>query len=245
MRSQEKSGSMSVVTVAVAAGVSAVVSAIVVSIGVVGMVLLDRGNTAPPQTIVAAFPSQAPAAPVPAPGPAAPTSPAPSARPGSAAPPAAVQPAPPVAPPPAAAPAPAVPPPPAAAEEPPAAEETVTPQAPPVPSEAQLVGKLQLLLDPGTAPEIKARELEAGEAGLGMIGPVADALALAGPAYSWTVVGPVSVDGDLLTAQLKTSLVGFGDRFQPITWIWRDGNWKLTNESGCALAAMAMVPCPA
>ncbi|WP_043826447.1 hypothetical protein [Rhodococcus opacus] len=236
MRSQEKSGSMSVVTVAVAAGVSAVVSAIVVSIGVVGMVLLDRGNTAPPQTIVAAFPSQAPAAP---------TSAAPSARPGAAAPPAAVQSAPPVAPPPAAAPAPAVPPPPAVAEEPPAAEETVAPQAPPVLSEGQLAGKLQLLLDPGTAPEIKAGELEAGEAGLGMIGPVADALALAGPAYSWTVVGPVSVDGDLLTAQLKTSLVGFGDRFQPITWIWLDGNWKLTNESGCALAAMAMVPCPA
>ena len=42
-----------------------------------------------------------------------------------------------------------------------------------------------------------------------------------------------------------TSLIGFGDRFAPISWKWIDGIWKLSNESACYIASQAMVTCAA
>ena len=107
------------------------------------------------------------------------------------------------------------------------------------------MAKLQILLNPGASDDAKAAELEAGYGGLSSVNQVAAALAAAGPAYSWTVVGPVTADSSVMTAQLQTSLVGFGDRFAPISWKWIDGTWKLSNESACYIASQAMVPCPA
>ncbi|MCX5043519.1 hypothetical protein OG921_10100 [Aldersonia sp. NBC_00410] len=225
-----RDGSASMVTVAVSAGVSAVVSAIVVTIGVVGVMLVDDGPAAP-QTVVA-LPAAAAPAPVAA---AAPVAPAPAPAPAKAPAPA---PAPAAAP--AAAPAPAV----AAPAPEPAPVATAEPIAAPAPlSEQQLTGKLQVLLNQNSAPDARAAELESGNAGLGTVGQIANMLASAGPIFSWAVVGPVTVDGDRMDAQLKMSVVGMGDRFLPLSWTWVDGTWKLSNQSSCDIAGYAMVAC--
>ena len=245
-----REGSVSVVTVAVSAAVSAVVSAIVVSIGVVGIVLIDDDRSSAPQTVVAlpaAGTGTATAAPAPgaAPAPAPATTSAAAKAPGAAPAPAAV-PRPAGAPAAPGAPAPAAPAPVPAAAAP--VEEPAQPIAEPIAapaalSEQELVGKLNLLLDPGASDAAKGAELESGTAGLSTVNGVAQALATAGPAYSWTVVGPVTVEGETMTAQLQTSLIGFGDRNSPMTWKWIDGTWKLSNESSCFLASQAMLPC--
>ena len=186
-------------------------------------------------TSVSAAPGTASAAPAPpaasnpaaAPAPAAPAAPAPVEQAPAIAAPAPAEVAPPAQDPVEVAPAP-----------------TAEPVAAPVAlSEAELVAKLQTLLSPGASDDVKAAELKAGYAGLASANQIATALASAGPAYSWTVVGPVTADSSVMTAQLQTSLVGFGDRFAPISWIWIDGTWKLSNESACYIASQAMVPC--
>lgn len=232
----ERERSVSIATVAVSAAVSAVVSAIVVAVGVVGVTLMDDDSPATPQTVVAlpaGYPTSVTAVPSPSGAPApesAPPAPAPAQQaPAVAAPaPAPAEVAPPAEAPVEAAPA-------------PTAEAVVAPAAL---SESQLVGKLQIVLSPGSSDDAKAAELEAGYGGLSSANQVAAALATAGPAYSWTVVGPVAADSSVMTAQLQTSLVGFGDRFAPISWKWIDGTWRLSNESACYIASQAMVPCP-
>ena len=245
----ERERSVSIATVAVSAAVSAVVSAIVVAVGVVGVTLINDDASTTPQTVVAlpaGYPTSVPttSSAVPAPSdpavaPAAPAAPAPAAPAPAVAAPAPVEQAPPVA-----APAPVEVAPPA--EAPAAPAPTAEPVAAPAAlSEGQLVAKLQILLNPGASDEAKAAELEAGYGGLASVNQVASALAAAGPAYSWTVVGPVTADGSVMTAQLQTSLVGFGDRLAPISWKWIDGTWKLSNESACYVASQAMVTCSA
>lgn len=234
------SKSISVVTIAVAAAVSAVVSAIVVSVGFVGLVLVegDRG-TSSPQTIVAALPSGVLA---PAPAPAAATTSATTTDTASAT----------VAPTtaetsvttaPAAQPTTAAAVTPQATPEPTAPTQAQATPEPTTPTEAELIGALQSLLDRGVSEGTRAAAVEGGAAALPTIDAVGNALTLAGPVYKWTITGPVTSDGQVLTAQLKTSLVGFGDRFATLKWKWIDGRWKLSNESVCALAANALATC--
>lgn len=243
---QTRGSRSSTVTIAVAAGVSAVVSAIVVTVGVVGMILIDQRDAAP-QTVVTALPSGLVQQSAVVPGQAAPGTTATESKPAEPKPaddktPAAA-PAPAV---PAAAPAPApAPAAPVAAHQPaPAAEpEAEAEQKPPTPSVQELTGKLQTLLNAGGSAEAKSAQLQAGGAAMPTVNTVGAALKAAGPVYKWSLEGPVTVAGDTLTAQLKTSLVGLGDRRQPLTWKWVDGSWKLSNESVCSLAATAMAPC--
>ncbi|HEY5856672.1 MAG TPA: hypothetical protein VIW24_22185 [Aldersonia sp.] len=224
---------------AVSAAVSAVVSAIVVAVGVVGVTLMNDDSPPTPQTVVAlpaGYPTSPSAVPSTSAAPAPPANSDPAAAPAAPAPaeqaPAVAAPAPVEVAPTAEAPVEAAPTPTAAAVAAPAAL-----------SEGQLVAKLQILLNPGASDDAKAAELEAGYGGLSSVNQVAGALATAGPAYSWTVVGPVTADSSVMTAQLQTSLVGFGDRLAPISWKWLDGTWKLSNESACYIASQAMVPC--
>lgn len=239
----ERERSVSIATVAVSAAVSAVVSAIVVAVGVVGVTLMNDDTSSTPQTVVAlpaGYPTPASAAPTTAAPPppatsdpaAAPAAPAPAAPVPAEQIPAVAAPAPVEVAPQAEAPVEVAP--------APTAEPVAAPAAL---SEGQLVAKLQTLLNPGASDDSKAAELEAGYGGLSSVNQVASALAAAGPAYSWTVVGPVTADSSVMTAQLQTSLVGFGDRLAPVSWKWIDGTWKLSNESACYIASQAMVPC--
>ncbi|MDG3014636.1 hypothetical protein [Speluncibacter jeojiensis] len=244
---QDRGSRSSVVTIAVAAGVSAVVSAIIVTVGVVGMMLLDQRDSTP-QTVVTALPSglvQQSAA-VPGTADAKPADPKADSKPADPKPDGDKAPA---APAPAETPSAATP----VAAAPVAAQHQPAPAAEPEPEPVEqkrtapsvqgLTGKLQVLLNPGASAAAKSAELQAGGAAMPTVNAVGAALTAAGPVYKWALEGPVKVDGDTLTVQLKTSLIGFGDRRQPLTWTWVDGSWKLSNDSVCSLAATAMAPC--
>ncbi len=216
MSERDRSGN--VVIVAIAAAVSAVVSAIVVSIGVVGMLLINDNDSRSdaPQTVVALPAGYGTAtAPVPA-------APAPTPAPGAPAP----------APAPAAAPADAA----AAAPAPapaPAAPAVVKPKAL---SEGELTSKLQAALNGTTS------ELEGGDAALPTINGIGGLLRTF-PQVTWSVGGPVTVDGETMTAPLNLASPGFAPVVQQLTWKWVGGSWKLSNQSACALGDYAMLPC--
>lgn len=114
--------------------------------------------------------------------------------------------------------------------------------APAAPSESQLVGKLTLLLSDASADR-KAAELEGGAAALGTVDGVAGRVRTAGPAFKWTILGPVRVDGDVATATLRREFPGLPLYTDPLSWKWMGGNWKLTNASACFLASQTMTPC--
>lgn len=110
--------------------------------------------------------------------------------------------------------------------------ETTTPEAlaPPVPSEGELQGKLQSALNGS------ANELESGDAS--SITVVRDRIALL-PGYTWSVGGPVSVSGDVLSATLQSCL---GQCFPiPLTWKNVEGTWKLSQESQNELVGYAQM----
>lgn len=230
------------VVVAISAAVSAIVAALVVSIGVVGIVLIDRDDSASSakpatQTVVALPAAQsAPAGQVPA-APGAPTSAAPAA-PGAPAPAAPGAPAA-AAPAPAAAPQAAAP---QAAPAAPAVQEQPQATAPTALSEGQLKAKLQILFS--NAPEDqKAAELESGSRAFATLETVKTAVNTAGPVFKWNVVGPVQLNGTVLSAQLEAITPGFPAQYSPLSWKWIDGTWKLSNESVCTVGALAFAKC--
>jgi hypothetical protein len=59
----------------------------------------------------------------------------------------------------------------------------------------------------------------------------------------WRIAGPVNVSGNTLTANLILSSPGFNDATMSLTWVWKDGKWKLSNTSACEVAGYAQVPC--
>lgn len=111
------------------------------------------------------------------------------------------------------------------------------------PSTGELQAKLQLALNTGASRSARANELENGEAGLGLLDRLGGVIASV-PGFGWYVSGPVSQDGDTLSANMITSAPGFGS-FPPIEISWRDidGTWKLTTESQCTLAYYASLSC--
>ncbi|WP_067698269.1 hypothetical protein [Nocardia jejuensis] len=93
--------------------------------------------------------------------------------------------------------------------------------APATPSTGELKGKLQNALNGSGA------ELESGDGS--QIVKVGQIIARI-PGYSWDVIGPVSVEGDVLSATLN-SCAG-GSCFPiPVTWKNIGGSWKLSQES--------------
>ncbi|MGV9723183.1 hypothetical protein [Nocardia beijingensis] len=111
------------------------------------------------------------------------------------------------------------------------------------PSVGELQAKLQVLLNTGASRSARAAELEAGEAGLPMIDQIAGVMNSV-PSFRWSVQGPVSVNGDTLSANLMTTVDGFSP-FPAIEVSWRriDGTWKLTRESECTIGYYASVSC--
>ncbi|MFD4430348.1 hypothetical protein [Nocardia sp. NPDC058497] len=101
--------------------------------------------------------------------------------------------------------------------------------APATPSVGQLQGKLQAAMNGSSA------ELESGN-GAGMI-VVRDTVNRI-PGYSWNVSGPVTVDGDTLSATLNSRLGDYAFPI-PVTWKDIDGTWKLSQESESTLVSYA------
>ncbi|QTI70236.1 hypothetical protein [Gordonia polyisoprenivorans] len=228
-------------TVLASAGVAAVISALIVTIGVVGLLVVDNRNglqnTAAQPTVVnlgGAQNAQAPAAP----GAAAPSAQAPGQVP-------------------AAAPTEAVPPaagavtPTAAVPAQPAAPQTGAPQAtapaavaPAALAPAQLTTKVKLVMNTGAPRATRAAELQGGQQALTSVDAVSRLLAAyPNSGFSYQIIGPVTVSGTTMNAQLQMSLVGNGSRYKPMRWLWLDGKWKLSNESVCGIASYAMIPC--
>ncbi|MVU79033.1 hypothetical protein GPX89_17485 [Nocardia sp. ET3-3] len=111
------------------------------------------------------------------------------------------------------------------------------------PGVGELHSKLALILDTSADRAARANELEAGEAGLPLIDQVGTVIAAAPPSFKWSVLGPVNVSGDTMTAGLQTSVDGFDPWNWTLTWRDIDGTWKLTRDSECTVASIAMVPC--
>ncbi|MGV9663681.1 hypothetical protein [Nocardia niigatensis] len=111
------------------------------------------------------------------------------------------------------------------------------------PGTGDLKAKLQTALDTGAPAATRAAELEAGEAGLPLLDQVGTAMNAAPPSFRWSILGPVTEDGDTLSATLQTAVDGFDPFTFPLTWKLIDGNWKLSRDAECTVASVAMLPC--
>ncbi|NNH68685.1 hypothetical protein HLB23_02110 [Nocardia uniformis] len=101
--------------------------------------------------------------------------------------------------------------------------------APAAPSPGELQGKLQAALNGSSA------ELESGDgSSIVVVGQRISQI----PGYSWDVSGPVTVEGDVLSATLNSRL---GDYSFPIPLTWKNigGTWKLSQESQDTLVSYA------
>ena len=101
--------------------------------------------------------------------------------------------------------------------------------APAAPSPGELQGKLASALNGN------AGELASGDGS--SLGIVRDRINQI-PGYTWDVSGPVSVNGDTLSATLHSRL-GSYDYQVPLTWTDVDGTWKLSQESQQQLVGIA------
>ncbi|MGC4933375.1 hypothetical protein ACLQ3C_06800 [Gordonia sp. DT30] len=229
-------------TVLASAGIAAVTSALIVTIGVVGLLVADnrgglQSTAAQPTVVNLGAPSPQAAAAAAAPGPTTPQAPAgqtPEPAPTEAVPPAAGA----VAPT-------------AASVQQSTVQQSTAPQAPAQQSAApaalsaaQLTTKVKVAMNTGASRTARAAELQGGQRALTSVDAVARLMAAYPDAgFSYQIVGPVAVNATTQTAQLQMSLVGNGSRYKPMKWIWLDDKWKLSNESVCVIAAYAMVPC--
>ena len=219
-------------TVMMAAGISAVVSAIILAIGLVGIMLSDVGSrpTAqePPATVVnlgaqqqtqqpqAAAPTSETDEPTDSSEPEAPVDDAPGAD----------------------APVPDAP-----VAQTPAQTPTQTSAAPTKPTAAQLQNDLDFLAS-GASNSQKAKRLEGGSRAVGQAqGILSLAKKFKPMGLSYQIVDPVTVNGKTATARLKLSSPGYQPNYMKLTWVWKDGRWKMTNSSVCALGAYANIPC--
>lgn len=101
--------------------------------------------------------------------------------------------------------------------------------APAAPSPGELQGKLQAALNGSAA------ELESGDPSqIGIVGQKISQI----PGYSWDVSGPVTVDGDVLSATLNSRLGSYSFPI-PVTWKNIGGTWKLSQETQDTLVGYA------
>ncbi|AUH67875.1 MULTISPECIES: hypothetical protein [Gordonia] len=231
---EESGTSINWPTVMMAAGISAVVSAIVLSIGLVGLMLSDvGGNRAAaqeaPATVVNLGAQQTqPHAAAPASDSAAPSSDAPAADAPAADAPVADAPA-------ADAPAAQAP---AAAQ-----QQTPTAQGPTKPTAAQLQAEMDYLAS-GASNAQKAQRLEGGARAVNQAQGILGLAAKFKPmGLTYRIVDPVTVNGNIASARLKLSSPGYQPTYMTMKWVWKDGRWKLTNSSICELGSYANIPC--
>lgn len=257
------SGGVSWPTVLVAGGVSAIISALIVTIGVVGLLLSDIGrgtsaSSAQPTVVnlgsaQGQLPQQAPTAGAPA----------------SAAPPAGAAPANPSI---AAGPKGEVLGPPgegSSADLPagggasggglaPSAVPEAAPQQPTqqtqqpaqtttasraTPTVGQLQNDLDVLVGGGSNAQ-KAQRLEGGQRAMNQAQPIVMLLQRFKPlGFTYNVTGPVTVNGNTAKATLELKSPGYQPARMPVYWVWQDGQWKLSNRSICDIGFYAQIPC--
>ncbi|WP_188486139.1 hypothetical protein [Williamsia phyllosphaerae] len=246
-------------TVLASAGVAAVVSAIIVTIGVVGLVISgdiggdDTTAAAQTPTVVNLGAAQSSVAAGQAPA---------AAQPGATTPPSAA------GQPPATqageqvaesgggagagnAPVGQAPAPQAPAQQPPAQQAPAQQAAPSAQPAAapqaltvgQLNTKIKLLMNTGASRAARADELQAGARGLGSVDGVANLLRISGAGFTYQMINPVTVNGTTLSATLQMTLAGRGSKTQPLSWVWSGSDWKLSNKSTCDVAGLALLPC--
>ncbi|MEP9391829.1 hypothetical protein ABLE94_06140 [Gordonia sp. VNK1] len=256
----DSGGGVSWPTVLASAGVAAIISALIVTIGVVGLLIADGdnggSNTAAQPTVVnlggaantqalGAAPAgsspaagQAPAgqtpagqAPAAAPTEQVPEAGAPGGAPAAAAPATGAP----------AAGAPAVTSAPAAGAQPTQQQAAAAPAAL---TPGQLTTKVKTVMNTSAPRASRASELQGGNQALISVDTVSRLLAsYPNSGFTYQIIGPVTVNGTTMNAQLQMSVPGYGSRYKPMKWFWLDGKWKLSNESVCVIAAYAMVPC--
>ncbi|MEU2257142.1 hypothetical protein [Nocardia xishanensis] len=103
------------------------------------------------------------------------------------------------------------------------------------PSTGELRAKMAVLFNAGASRSARAAELENGEAGLPAFDAASALIAIAPASWRWDVVGPVSVNGDTLSAVLYTATDGYEPWTFDLTWKQIDGTWKLSRESVCTI----------
>ncbi|MGO3327666.1 hypothetical protein [Gordonia sp. (in: high G+C Gram-positive bacteria)] len=107
----------------------------------------------------------------------------------------------------------------------------------------QLNTKIKTIMNTSASDATRADELQGGQQALGSINSVAQMLKVSGAGFSYKVVGPVNQSGTTLNARLQMSLVGNGSRYRELSWVWVDNKWKLSNKSVCVIAEYAMLKC--
>lgn len=107
----------------------------------------------------------------------------------------------------------------------------------------QLNTKVKAIMNTNASDATRGDEIQGGQQALGSINAVAQMLKVSGAGFSYKVVGPVTQNGTTLNARLQMSLVGNGSRYLDLSWVWVDGKWKLSNKSVCAIAEYAMTKC--
>ncbi|WP_076479853.1 hypothetical protein [Williamsia sterculiae] len=112
-------------------------------------------------------------------------------------------------------------------------------------SPAQLNTKISVIMNTSASRSVRADELESGARGLTSIDRVAQLLRVSGAGFTYQMVGPVQQRGTTLSARLQMSLVGNGSRYRDLSWVWTGDKWKLSRKSVCDVAAYAMIPCSA
>lgn len=222
-------------TVMMAAGISAIISAIVLAIGLVGLMLSDVGPRSaaqePPATVVnlgaqqGQVPQGAPVAST-----DASTSPAPAADVPMAD-----------------GPLPDVPNPVAPTQQEQVAQQpqsaTQAAGSPTRPTAAALQGDLDYLAS-GASTSQKAQRLEGGSRAVGQAqGILSLAKRFKPMGLTYQIVDPVAVNGNTATARMKLSSPGYQPTYMKLSWVWQDGRWKMTNRSVCDLGAYANIPC--
>ncbi|MED5802295.1 hypothetical protein VX037_14770 [Gordonia sp. Z-3] len=254
-------GGVSWPTVLVAGGVSAIISALIVTIGVVGLLLSDIGqgtsaSSAQPTVVnlgsaQGQLPQQAPTAGAPAS--AAP--PAGAANPSIAAGPKGEVLGPPgegssadlpagggasgggLAPG-------AVP---EAAPQQPTQQTQQTTQTTTASRATPTVGQLQNDLDVlvgGGSNAQKAQRLEGGQRAVNQAQPIVLLLQRFKPlGFTYNVTGPVTVNGNTAKATLELKSPGYQPARMPVYWVWQGGQWKLSNRSICDIGSYAQIPC--
>ncbi len=219
-------------TVAVAAGMAGIVSALVLAIAVVGLLFSDAaaGNrvAAAPQVVNLGAAVPAPVAAAVAPPAAAPPAAEPShteQMPAGQAPAAAPE---------------------VGSESAPAAAapvESADAGAAAAPSLAQFRADLAVLRS-GASNQEKGRLLEGGAPAAATLTRVLDYGKQFEPmGMGYRLVGPVKQSGTTATARLELFAPGYPSNHLTMKFVWKDGRWKLTDKSVCELASFAQLPC--
>lgn len=111
------------------------------------------------------------------------------------------------------------------------------------PTVAQLQNDLDVLVGGGPNSE-KAKRLEGGQRAVNQAQPVVMLLQRFKPlGFSFDVVGPVTVNGNTAKATLELKSPGYQPARMPVYWVWQNGQWKLSNRSICDIGSYAQIPC--